>query len=152
MPPDEPTPEQIRDEQVFLKMGLNASEYEEVARRLGRLPNLTETGIFGVMWSEHCSYKNSKPLLGRYPTEGQRILQGPGEGAGVVDLGEDWAAVFKVESHNHPSAIEPYQDAATGGGSRACAASDERRVPESCACCGCSTSPDAAARESARPA
>ncbi|HIL88229.1 MAG TPA: phosphoribosylformylglycinamidine synthase subunit PurL [Deltaproteobacteria bacterium] len=116
MPPDEPTPEQIRDEQVFLKMGLNASEYEEVARRLGRLPNLTETGIFGVMWSEHCSYKNSKPLLGRYPTEGQRILQGPGEGAGVVDLGEDWAAVFKVESHNHPSAIEPYQGAATGVG------------------------------------
>ena len=116
MPPDEPTPEQIRDEQVFLKMGLNASEYEEVARRLGRLPNLTETGIFGVMWSEHCSYKNSKPLLGRYPTEGQRILQGPGEGAGVVDLGEGWAAVFKVESHNHPSAIEPYQGAATGVG------------------------------------
>ena len=116
MPPDEPTPEQIQDEQVFLKMGLNASEYEEVVRRLGRLPNLTETGIFGVMWSEHCSYKNSKPLLGRYPTEGQRILQGPGEGAGVVDLGEGWAVVFKVESHNHPSAIEPYQGAATGVG------------------------------------
>ena len=116
MPLDEPTPEQIRDEQVFLEMGLNASEYKEVVRRLGRLPNLTEAGIFGVMWSEHCSYKNSKPLLGRYPTEGKRILQGPGEGAGVVDLGEGWAAVFKVESHNHPSAIEPYQGAATGVG------------------------------------
>ena len=93
MPLDEPTPEQIRDEQVFLEMGLNASEYKEVVRRLGRLPNLTEAGIFGVMWSEHCSYKNSKPLLGRYPTEGPRIMQGPGEGAGVVDLGEGWAAV-----------------------------------------------------------
>ncbi len=116
MPLDEPTPEQIRDEQVFLEMGLNASEYKEVVRRLGRLPNLTEAGIFGVMWSEHCSYKNSKPLLGRYPTEGPRIMQGPGEGAGVVDLGEGWAAVFKVESHNHPSAIEPYQGAATGVG------------------------------------
>ena len=92
MPLDEPTPEQIRDEQVFLEMGLNASEYKEVVRRLGRLPNLTEAGIFGVMWSEHCSYKNSKPLLGRYPTEGPRIMQGPGEGAGVVDLGEGWAA------------------------------------------------------------
>ncbi|MDP7464445.1 MAG: phosphoribosylformylglycinamidine synthase II, partial [SAR324 cluster bacterium] len=91
MPLDEPTPEQIQDEQVFLEMGLNASEYKEVVRRLGRLPNLTEAGIFGVMWSEHCSYKNSKPLLGRYPTEGKRILQGPGEGAGVVDLGEGWA-------------------------------------------------------------
>ncbi|MDP7631057.1 MAG: AIR synthase related protein, partial [SAR324 cluster bacterium] len=116
MPLDEPTPEQIQDEQVFLEMGLNASEYKEVVRRLGRLPNLTEAGIFGVMWSEHCSYKNSKTLLGRYPTEGKRILQGPGEGAGVVDLGEGWAAVFKVESHNHPSAIEPYQGAATGVG------------------------------------
>ena len=116
MPLDEPTPEQIQDEQVFLEMGLNASEYKEVVRRLERLPNLTEAGIFGVMWSEHCSYKNSKPLLGRYPTEGKRILQGPGEGAGVVDLGEGWAAVFKVESHNHPSAIEPYQGAATGVG------------------------------------
>lgn len=112
----EPTPEQIRTEQVYLKMGLTHSEYEDVVQRLGRLPNLTETGIFGVMWSEHCSYKNSRPLLGRFPTEGPQVLQGPGEGAGVVDLGEGWAVVFKVESHNHPSAVEPYQGAATGVG------------------------------------
>jgi phosphoribosylformylglycinamidine synthase len=83
---------------------------------LGRRPNLTETGIFGVMWSEHCSYKNSKPLLSRFPVDGPEVLQGPGEGAGVVDIGEGYAVVFKVESHNHPSAIEPYQGAATGVG------------------------------------
>jgi phosphoribosylformylglycinamidine synthase len=87
-----------------------------VVELLGRRPNLTETGIFGVMWSEHCSYKNSKPLLSRFPVEGPEVLQGPGEGAGVVDIGEGYAVVFKVESHNHPSAIEPFQGAATGVG------------------------------------
>ena len=112
----EPTPEQIQAEQVYLKMGLTPAEYDEVIQRLGRLPNLTETGIFGVMWSEHCSYKNSRPLLGRFPTEGEHVLQGPGEGAGVVDIGDGWAVVFKVESHNHPSAVEPHQGAATGVG------------------------------------
>ncbi len=115
-PMTEPTPEQIKAEQVYLKMGLTPAEYEDVVQRLGRLPNLTETGIFGVMWSEHCSYKNSRPLLGRFPTEGPHVLQGPGEGAGVVDIGDGWAVVFKVESHNHPSAVEPHQGAATGVG------------------------------------
>jgi len=97
-------------------MGLNDAEYELMVELLGRRPNLTETGIFGVMWSEHCSYKNSKPLLSRFPVDGPEVLQGPGEGAGVVDIGEGYAVVFKVESHNHPSAIEPYQGAATGVG------------------------------------
>ena len=97
-------------------MGLNDAEYELMVELLGRPPNLTETGIFGVMWSEHCSYKNSKPLLSRFPVDGPEVLQGPGEGAGVVDIGDGYAVVFKVESHNHPSAIEPYQGAATGVG------------------------------------
>ena len=116
MHPIEPTPDQIKSEQVYRQMGLNDAEYELVVELLGRHPNLTETGIFGVMWSEHCSYKNSKPLLSRFPVEGPEVLQGPGEGAGVVDIGEGYAVVFKVESHNHPSAIEPFQGAATGVG------------------------------------
>mgnify|MGYP000123724815 CR=1 FL=1 len=116
MNPKEPTPDQIKSEQVYRQMGLNDSEYELVVELLGRRPNLTETGIFGVMWSEHCSYKNSKPLLSRFPVDGPEVLQGPGEGAGVVDIGDGYAVIFKVESHNHPSAIEPYQGAATGVG------------------------------------
>ncbi|WP_414429497.1 phosphoribosylformylglycinamidine synthase subunit PurL [Anoxybacillus flavithermus] len=87
-----------------------------IERILGRLPNYTETGIFSVMWSEHCSYKNSKPVLKKFPTEGRHVLQGPGEGAGIVDIGDGLAVAFKIESHNHPSAIEPYQGAATGVG------------------------------------
>ncbi|OJG45514.1 phosphoribosylformylglycinamidine synthase [Enterococcus gallinarum] len=83
---------------------------------LGRLPNYTETGLFSVMWSEHCSYKNSKPVLRKFPTEGPQVLQGPGEGAGIVDIGDGQAVVFKAESHNHPSAVEPYEGAATGVG------------------------------------
>ncbi|MCL2456646.1 MAG: phosphoribosylformylglycinamidine synthase subunit PurL [Defluviitaleaceae bacterium] len=83
---------------------------------LGRLPNYTEVGLFSVMWSEHCSYKNSKPVLRKFPTKGERVLQGPGEGAGVVDIGDGLAVVFKIESHNHPSALEPYEGAATGVG------------------------------------
>jgi phosphoribosylformylglycinamidine synthase II len=113
---NEPTPDQIKSEQVYRQMGLNDAEYELVVELLGRRPNLTETGIFGVMWSEHCSYKNSKTLLSRFPVDGPEVLQGPGEGAGVVDIGDGYAVVFKVESHNHPSAIEPYQGAATGVG------------------------------------
>ena len=115
MPP-EPTPEEISTQQSYLSLGLSDSEYQLVCELLGRKPNLTETGIYGVMWSEHCSYKTSKMQLSRFPTEGPNVLQGPGEGAGVVDLGDGWAVVFKVESHNHPSAIEPYQGAATGVG------------------------------------
>lgn len=112
----EPNPELIRDQALYKEMGLTKAEYEQVVSHLGRLPNWTEIGIYSVMWSEHCSYKNSKPLLHRFPTEGSRILQGPGEGAGVVDIGDEQAVVFKIESHNHPSAVEPFHGAATGVG------------------------------------
>ncbi|MDZ4340275.1 MAG: AIR synthase related protein, partial [candidate division NC10 bacterium] len=95
---------------------LTREEYDRVVAILGRAPTYTELGIFSVMWSEHCSYKSSKVHLQTFPTSGPRILQGPGENAGVVDLGDGLAAVFKVESHNHPSYIEPYQGAATGVG------------------------------------
>jgi len=97
-------------------MGMSDEEFAMVEGILGRLPNWTETGLFSVMWSEHCSYKNSKPVLRKFPTKGPQVLQGPGEGAGIVDIGDEQAVVFKMESHNHPSAIEPYQGAATGVG------------------------------------
>ncbi|MBW4477325.1 MAG: phosphoribosylformylglycinamidine synthase subunit PurL [Tolypothrix brevis GSE-NOS-MK-07-07A] len=98
------------------KEGLKPDEYEEIVRRLGRHPNKAELGMFGVMWSEHCCYKNSRPLLKQFPTTGSRILVGPGENAGVVDLGNGLQLAFKIESHNHPSAVEPFQGAATGVG------------------------------------
>ncbi|GAA6621183.1 phosphoribosylformylglycinamidine synthase subunit PurL [Scytonema sp. NUACC26] len=104
------SPEEIADE------GLKPEEYEEIVRRLGRHPNKAELGMFGVMWSEHCCYKNSRPLLKQFPTTGPRILVGPGENAGVVDLDNGLRLAFKIESHNHPSAIEPFQGAATGVG------------------------------------
>jgi len=97
-------------------VGLTEEEYERCRRLLGREPNHLELGMFGLMWSEHCSYKTSKVHLRKLPTAGPRVLQGPGENAGVIDLGEDLALVFKIESHNHPSAIEPFQGAATGVG------------------------------------
>ncbi len=112
----EPNPQQIKDEKIYAQMGMPDTEFEMVVKILGRLPNYTETGLFSVMWSEHCSYKNSKPILRKFPTTGPRVLQGPGEGAGIVDIGDGQAVVFKMESHNHPSAIEPYQGAATGVG------------------------------------
>ncbi len=96
--------------------GLTEEEYRLVTEKLGRRPNAVELGMFGAMWSEHCAYKHSRPLLGRFPTTGQRVLVGPGENAGVLDIGDGLAVVFKVESHNHPSAVEPYQGAATGVG------------------------------------
>ena len=96
--------------------GLTADEYARLLRIMGRTPNLTELGIFSVMWSEHCSYKSSRKWLKRLPTEGPQVIQGPGENAGVVDIGHGLAAIFKIESHNHPSFIEPYQGAATGVG------------------------------------
>jgi phosphoribosylformylglycinamidine synthase len=112
-----PSPEQIRDQKIYARMGLSDAEYALVLEKLnGRLPNYTELGIFSVMWSEHCSYKNTRPQLKKFPTQSPRVLQGPGEGAGVIDIGEGWAVVFKIESHNHPSAVEPYQGAATGVG------------------------------------
>lgn len=98
------------------EMGLTAQEYEKIREILGREPNYLETGLFAVLWSEHCSYKNSRPVLKQFPTEGKAVLQGPGENAGIVDIGDGQALVFKVESHNHPSAVEPYQGAATGVG------------------------------------
>jgi phosphoribosylformylglycinamidine synthase subunit PurL len=96
--------------------GIRPEEYEEIVRRLGRHPNKAELGMFGVMWSEHCCYKNSRPLLSQFPTTGPRVLVGPGENAGVVDLGAGLRLAFKIESHNHPSAVEPFQGAATGVG------------------------------------
>src|SRR3989441_8932094 len=96
--------------------GLTAEEYARVLAILGREPNLTELGIFSVMWSEHCSYKSSKVHLRRLPTRGPQVLQGPGENAGVVEIGDGLCAVFKIESHNHPSYVEPFQGAATGVG------------------------------------
>ncbi|HQE36093.1 MAG TPA: phosphoribosylformylglycinamidine synthase subunit PurL [Limnochordia bacterium] len=112
----EPNPEQIKKDKLYLSMGLTDQEYQRIVEKLGRLPNYTETGLFSVLWSEHCSYKNSKPVLKKFPTKGDRVLQGPGEGAGVVDIGGGKAVVFKIESHNHPSAVEPYHGAATGVG------------------------------------
>ena len=96
--------------------GLQPEEYQEIVNRLGRHPNKAELGMFGVMWSEHCCYKNSRNLLKNFPTTGKRVLVGPGENAGVVDLGNGLRLAFKIESHNHPSAIEPFQGAATGVG------------------------------------
>ncbi|HCG4535950.1 phosphoribosylformylglycinamidine synthase subunit PurL [Ureibacillus chungkukjangi] len=112
----EPTKEQIKEQKLYASMGMSDEEFAMVEGILGRLPNWTETGLFSVMWSEHCSYKNSKPVLRKFPTKGPQVLQGPGEGAGIVDIGDEQAVVFKMESHNHPSAIEPYQGAATGVG------------------------------------
>lgn len=112
----EPTAEQIAEQQIYKQMGVSDSEYDLICGFLGRKPNYTEIGVFSVMWSEHCAYKNSKPLLRRFPVTGERVLMGPGEGAGIVDIGDNQAVVFKIESHNHPSAVEPYQGAATGVG------------------------------------
>ncbi len=103
-------------EAVLERHGLKRDEYERILGILGREPNMTELGIFSVMWSEHCSYKSSRVHLKTLPTTGRRVLQGPGENAGAVDIGDGLAAVFKIESHNHPSFIEPYQGAATGVG------------------------------------
>ncbi|NLI93194.1 MAG: phosphoribosylformylglycinamidine synthase subunit PurL [Peptococcaceae bacterium] len=101
---------------VWREMGLTDEEYAKVKELMGREPNFLEIGVFSVMWSEHCSYKTSKPILKNFPTKGPQVLQGPGENAGIVDIGDNLAVVFKMESHNHPSAIEPYQGAATGVG------------------------------------
>ena len=113
----EPTAEEIKEQRIYAGWGLSDTEYQMISEKiLGRLPNYTETGLFSVMWSEHCSYKNSKPVLRKFPTFGTQVLQGPGEGAGIVDIGDGQAVVFKAESHNHPSAVEPYEGAATGVG------------------------------------
>ncbi|SHE49955.1 phosphoribosylformylglycinamidine synthase subunit II [Thermoanaerobacter uzonensis DSM 18761] len=103
-------------DKIWRELGLTDEEYEKIITILGREPNITELGMYSVMWSEHCAYKNSKPLLKYLPTKGERVIQGPGENAGVLDIGDNLAVVMKIESHNHPSAIEPYQGAATGVG------------------------------------
>ena len=100
--------------EIVAEHGLTPDEYKRVLAILGRAPNLTELGIFSVMWSEHCSYKSSRRWLKRLPTTGAVVIQGPGENAGVIDIGDGQACVFKIESHNHPSFIEPYQGAETG--------------------------------------
>ncbi|HEY7799211.1 MAG TPA: AIR synthase related protein, partial [Hyphomonadaceae bacterium] len=109
-----------QDEASAKAHGLKPSEYQIILDRLGRKPNLVEMGIFSVMWSEHCSYKSTRRHLGKFPTKGPKVIQGPGENAGVIDIGEGpngpMACIFKMESHNHPSYIEPYQGAATGVG------------------------------------
>src|SRR6267143_1455778 len=104
------------DANLLERHNLTRDEYDRIVEALGREPNRTELGLFSVMWSEHCSYKSSKKHLRTLPTEGPRVVQGPGENAGAVDIGDGLAAVFKIESHNHPSFIEPYQGAATGVG------------------------------------
>ena len=105
------TPELIREH------GLTSDEYEKIKQLLGgREPTITELGIFSVMWSEHCSYKSSRVHLKRLPTRSRLVVQGPGENAGIIDIGDGWACAFKIESHNHPSFIEPFQGAATGVG------------------------------------
>lgn len=96
--------------------GLKPEEYARILEIIGREPSFTELGIFSAMWNEHCSYKSSKIHLRKLPTEGPQVICGPGENAGVVDIGDGQAVVFKMESHNHPSYIEPYQGAATGVG------------------------------------
>ena len=104
------------NESLALEHGLNKTEYKKICDLLNRTPNITELGIFSAMWNEHCSYKSSRLHLKNLPTKGKKVIQGPGENAGVVDIGDDDAIVFKIESHNHPSFIEPYQGAATGVG------------------------------------
>ncbi|MDD3851028.1 MAG: phosphoribosylformylglycinamidine synthase subunit PurL [Firmicutes bacterium] len=104
------------DKKPYERVGLTFEEYERIVKMLGREPNGLELNLYGVMWSEHCSYKNSKQVLRVFPTSGDRVLQGPGENAGIVDIGDGLAVVMKIESHNHPSAVEPYQGAATGAG------------------------------------
>ena len=103
-------------QETYTALGLSDAEYERILELLGREPNYLELSLLSVMWSEHCGYKNSRPLLRRFPNEGDRVLQGPGENAGVVEVGDGWAVAFKMESHNHPSAVEPYEGAATGVG------------------------------------
>ncbi len=100
----------------FEDVNLTHKEYKKICSDLKREPNTLELSMYGVLWSEHCSYKHSKPLLKLFPTQGERVVQGPGENAGIVDIGDNLGLAFKIESHNHPSAVEPFQGAATGVG------------------------------------
>src|ERR1700740_378456 len=102
--------------ELLAQHSITPEEYQRIVAALGRPPGLTELGIYSVMWSEHCSYKSSRVHLKRLPTRSERVVQGPGENAGIIDIGDGWACAFKIESHNHPSYIEPFQGAATGVG------------------------------------
>ena len=106
----------VAEQPLHRALGLTDGEFDRIRGLLGRHPNDLELAVFSLLWSEHCGYKHSALLLRRFPTEGAGVLQGPGENAGVVDLGDGEAVAFKVESHNHPSAVEPFQGAATGVG------------------------------------
>src|SRR5689334_24603125 len=106
----------VADQPLHRSLGLTDGEFDRIRELLGRTPNDFELAVFSLLWSEHCGYKHSAPLLRRLPSSGERVLQGPGENAGVIDLGDGEAVAFKVESHNHPSAVEPFQGAATGVG------------------------------------
>ncbi|MDN6967494.1 phosphoribosylformylglycinamidine synthase subunit PurL [Oenococcus sp. UCMA 17063] len=114
--PQPKSAEEIKTERVYAQWGLTDQEFKIIEDKMGRLPNYTETGLFSAMWSEHASYKKSKPILRTFWSKNERVLQGPGEGAGILDIGDGQAVVFKAESHNHPSQVEPYQGAATGVG------------------------------------
>jgi phosphoribosylformylglycinamidine synthase len=114
-PSSVPSPATITPE-VLAQHSITPDEYDRILKALGRVPSLTELGIYSVMWSEHCSYKSSRVHLKRLPTKSDRVVQGPGENAGIIDVGDGWACAFKIESHNHPSYIEPHQGAATGVG------------------------------------
>ena len=116
MPDALPISEPEIDDALVAAHGLKPDEYQRILDLIGRVPTLTELGIFSAMWNEHCSYKSSKKWLRTLPTTGPQVICGPGENAGVVDIGDGQALVFKMESHNHPSYIEPYQGAATGVG------------------------------------
>ncbi|MGZ4887515.1 MAG: AIR synthase related protein, partial [Candidatus Aminicenantales bacterium] len=106
----------MMNNKILDQHNLTEEEYRRIVELIGREPNLTELGIFSVMWSEHCGYKSSRVHLKKLPTAGKHVVQGPGENAGILDIGEGQVVVFKIESHNHPSYIEPYQGAATGVG------------------------------------
>ena len=113
----QPTPAPAPDPRTLAaELGLTDDEFDRIVETLGRQPSPAELGTYSVMWSEHCSYKSSRRHLAKLPTKGERVIHGPGENAGVVDLGDGQAVIFKMESHNHPSYIEPYQGAATGVG------------------------------------
>ena len=103
-------------ESVAIEHGLKKEEFSKICELLKRIPNITELAIFSAMWNEHCSYKSSRIHLKKLHTKGKQVIQGPGENAGIIDIGDDDAIVFKIESHNHPSFIDPYQGAATGVG------------------------------------
>src|SRR5690242_15576737 len=116
-PADKPDERAAIDQRTLDEVALSRAEYAQIVELLGRAPNPVELGLFGAMWSEHCGYKNSRPLLKRFPTAGPRVrVKAGAENAGAVDIGGGLAVVMKIESHNHPSAVEPYQGAATGVG------------------------------------